>query len=279
MAGNRQEFIRDRNKEKFEKFKKEKNINIPENVEELTSVKSYIKDNLLYIKTNGNCAGFQINLEGDCFIKPTFEYQENIYRLDLQNGVLLGISLSYNKKFEGAVLEFYGDVTIRGALFTGWQGEKIISKITTIKDTGEVQSINTPVEEMTTPIKHLTPNLTPKYHNKLSIQKGRHFFEWKAELLNDLQELNKVYVQDKTTKSRVKGRLKEEKIKPYSNTIAQLEKLDNRSFIGVSKKITPYLKSDNFKKEQIFEKIKTEMAKPPVKTSLIKTEKIGKNKK
>ena len=33
MAGNRQEFIRDRNKEKFEKFKKEKNINIPENVE------------------------------------------------------------------------------------------------------------------------------------------------------------------------------------------------------------------------------------------------------
>ena len=60
MAGNRQEFIRDRNKEKFEKFKKEKNINIPENVEELTSVKSYIKDNLLWY--------FGVKLGVKCFI-------------------------------------------------------------------------------------------------------------------------------------------------------------------------------------------------------------------
>ena len=178
--------IHDRRQKVWDSYKKRNNIIQPDDVQLLTNVNSYIKDEVLYIIPDGDCAGFQMNIYGDCFIEPREEYLNNNYKFALKNNILLAFSWQYNLKFSGAVLNIKGNVKIKNAIFTGRQNESISTRVRNIRTTNSCSKHKEIVTKDTTPVKYLTPNSTPKYTQKQVLKQGVHYFEWKSKLLNDV---------------------------------------------------------------------------------------------
>jgi hypothetical protein len=232
---------------------------------------------MLYIIPNGTCAGFQMRISGEAFCKPTLKYQDMKYKIDINNNTLLAVSLDYNSNFADGVIEIYGNLEIEEALFTGWQGESIKTKVLKIEKNIKTAYLNTPLEQMNTPMNAMDIGAEPRYHNKLTMQKGKNFYEWKAELLDDLQELDKVQKTHINTKGKTKVNI--QKLKNRNALIQTVDNLSNIDIINLSKEMNSLYKKANFEKQELIAKIESFTKPAKKKGNVVDDDKITIKKK